>query len=169
MKIITKNAAYVQKNDIAYLYHTNIEIPASIFIKVFGKDIVIIDDNNRYEFEKFEDANEIEFFSKLDWIVDYNLVKDLSVDQIIEVGKQLAQTKNQIAKKFNAMSQKNRMKNYEMVTQCELLDFEMHSLRDIVLCKQGYLDMDLPKDFNRKKENIIQKLKLKRIFSNKRN
>ena len=37
MKIITKNAVYIQKNDIAYLNHaTDLPIPASIFVKVFG-------------------------------------------------------------------------------------------------------------------------------------
>ena len=57
VKIITENAVYVQKNDIAYLNQTDLPIPASIFMKVFGNGIVIIDDSNRFEFEKFEDAS----------------------------------------------------------------------------------------------------------------
>ena len=48
MKIFRNDAVYVQKNDIAYLKNTDLSIPASIFMKVFGSGIVIIDDSNRY-------------------------------------------------------------------------------------------------------------------------
>ena len=78
MKIITDSVAYVQKNDIAFLTQTDRAIPASIFMKVFGNGIVIIDDSNRYEFVEFEAPEEIEFFKSIDWMIDYNEVKDLS-------------------------------------------------------------------------------------------
>ena len=163
MKIITENAVYVQKNDIAYLHHTDLPIPASIFMKVFGNGIVIINDDNRYEFEKFEDPSEIEFFNGLDWIIDYNSVKDLSDDEIIEMGQRIAQAKNQIAEQFNSMSKDERKKNLEMVTQCELLDFKMYSLRDILWFKQGHLKMTLPD-----KEKGIQKL-MRSFFPKRKN
>ena len=70
MKIITDNAVYVQKNDIAYLYSSDLEMPVSVFMKVFGKGDTIIDDSNRYDFVKFEDESEIVFFKGLDWIID---------------------------------------------------------------------------------------------------
>ena len=35
MKIITSDAVYVQKNDIIMLNHTDLAIPASIFMQVF--------------------------------------------------------------------------------------------------------------------------------------
>lgn len=133
-------------------------------MKVFGNGIVIIDDSNRYEFEKFEDDSEIEFFKGLDWIVDYNSVKDLSDDEIIELGQSIAQSRNQIAQQFNSMSENERKENFDMVTQCELLDFKICSLRDILWFKQGYLKMTLPEDvdyqkkFVQKDENGMQKL-----------
>ena len=163
MKIITENAVYVQKNDIAYLHHTDLPIPASIFMKVFGNGIVIINDDNRYEFEKFEDPSEIEFFNGLDWIIDYNSVKDLSDDEIIEMGQRIAKAKNQIAEQFNSMSKDERKKNLGMVTQCELLDFKMYSLRDILWFKQGHLKMTLPD-----KEKGIQKL-MRSFFPKRKN
>lgn len=61
MKIITSDAVYVQKNDIIMLNHTDLAIPVSIFMKLFGSGIVIIDDSNRYEFVKFEERLEIDF------------------------------------------------------------------------------------------------------------
>ncbi len=174
MKIITENAVYVQKNDITYLNHTDLPIPASIFMKIFGNGIVIINDSNRYEFEKFEDDSEIEFFKGLDWIVDYNSVKDLSDDEIIEIGQNIAQVKNQIAEQFNLMSEDERKENLGLVTQCELLDFKMYSLRDILWFKQGHLPMtlpegiDYPEGFVQKGEKGIQKL-IRRIFPFRKN
>ena len=62
MKIITNDAVYVQKNDMGFLNQTDLLIPVSVFLKVFGNGITIIDDSNRFEFIKFEDKEEIEFF-----------------------------------------------------------------------------------------------------------
>ncbi len=42
------------------------------------------------------------------------------------------------------MSSKERKQNMNMVSQCELLDFKMYSLRDVLWFKQGHLKMKLP-------------------------
>ena len=76
MKIINSDSIYVQKNDIAYLNLSNLPIPVSVFIKVFGNGATIINDSNRYDFVKFEKESEIEYFKRLDWMIDYNEVKD---------------------------------------------------------------------------------------------
>jgi len=144
MKIITSNAVYVQKNDIAFLNQTDLPIPASIFMKVFGNGITIIDNRNRFEFVKFEEESEIEYFRKLDWIVDYDLVKDLGEEQIIELGQGVAQEKNIIVQTFNAMSVDDRRVNMHLVAECERLDFILYSLRDVLYFKQGHLKMTFP-------------------------
>ena len=124
MKIITDNAVYVQKNDIAYLNQTDLTIPASIFMKVFGNGIVIINDSNRYEFVKFETPEEIEFFKGIDWMIDYNEAKDLSEEEIIALGQKIVEEKNNIAQRFNSMTPEEKKENMDMVFQCELLDFK---------------------------------------------
>ena len=62
MKIITEDAAYVQMNDMMHLNQSDLPIPASVFMKVFGQGIVIIDNSNRFDFVKFEESEDIEFF-----------------------------------------------------------------------------------------------------------
>lgn len=144
MKIITSEAVYVQKNDIGFLNHTDLAIPASIFLKVFGNGITIIDNSNRFEFVKFEEECEIEFFKNLDWIVDYDSVKDLDESQIIELAQVVAQQKNNIASKYLSMTDDEQRANRDMVFECEILDFKMYSLREILWFKQGHLKFDLP-------------------------
>ena len=75
MKIITDNAAYVQMNDIAFLNHCDLPIPASVFMKSFGFGIFVVDDSNRYDFKEFNKPEDIEFFKNIDWMIDYNEVK----------------------------------------------------------------------------------------------
>lgn len=166
MKIITENAVYVQKNDIVYLNNIELAIPASIFMKVFGNGIVIINDSNRYEFVKFEAPEEIEFFKGIDWMIDYNEVKDLSEEEIISLGQSIAEEKNNIAQRFNSMTPEERKENMNMVSQYELLDFKMYSLRDFLWFRQGHIKMKLPKELEQEKG--IRKL-IRTIFDKRKN
>lgn len=140
MKIFTANSVYVQKNDIAYLNQTNLDIPASIFMRVFGN----IDDSNRYDFVEFDAPEEVQFFKGIDWIIDYNEIKDLSEGEIVALGQSIAEDKNSIAQRFNSMTLEERKENMNLKSQCELLDFKMYSLEDFLLFKQGRLKMKLP-------------------------
>lgn len=159
MKIITDNCVYVQMNDIMFLNQTDLSIPVSIFLKVFNDDVVIINDRNRYDFVKFDDALEIEFFRNLDFIVDYNSVKDLSEEEIIDMGQKVANKKNSIAKTYNAMTNSIREENMHLVYECERLDYKMYSLRDILWFRQGRLKFNLPSEIiGEKKEKGIKKL-----------
>lgn len=117
-------------------------------MKVFGAGIVIIDDRNRYEFIEFTEPEEMEFFKKLDWIIDYNKVKDMSEDELIELGKSMAEKSNEIAEKYNAMSQEKRKQNQNLVVEHELLEFKMHSLKDIIYFKRGELKIKLPEEIS---------------------
>ncbi len=144
MKIITDNAAYVQKNDLAYLIRSVEHIPASIFMKAFGDSFVIIDDSNRYEFMKFSVPEEIEFFENLDWMVDYSEVKDLSDEEIMALAQMVCEERNIIAQQFNSMSSEEKKENVSMRFRCEILDFKLYSLRDFLWFKQGHLKFNLP-------------------------
>lgn len=155
MKIITENAAYVQKNDIAYLTHTELPIPATIFEKVYGEGIVIIDNRNRYEFVKFDKCYEIEFFKGLDWMIDYNQVKDLKDEEIMQMGQDICDKRNKLAEKYNAMSIEDRKKNASLSDECDLLEFKMHSLSDVFLFMSGKLKMPFPKELREK--NVIKR------------
>lgn len=163
MKIILNGKAYVQLNDVMYIINNldDIAVPASIFNTVF-KDAkpVICTDSNRYEFIEFTDKDAIKFFEEMDCSVDYLSLKDLSEEEIIQKGVEVAEEKNKWAKKYNEMSDEDKRKNQAIVSKCEMLDFKMMSIRDIVWMKQGHLKIKLPKiDTEEKKEKGINKIK----------
>lgn len=162
MKIITDSAVYVQKNDIAYLSSSDLAIPASIFMKILDNGKFIVNDSNRYDFIKFEEESEIEYFKGLDWIIDYNEVKDLSDEEIIELGQGIGKEREEIANTFNSMSKEEKRKSADMITKCYLLDFKFYSLRDILWFKQGHIKMKLPNELDKKSF-------IKKIFNKNRN
>lgn len=166
VKIISNNAVYVQKNDVAYLNSSDLPIPASIFMKVFGNGITIIDDSNRYEFVKFEEESEIEYFKGLDWMIDYNEVKDLSEEEIIKLAENIGKEQEKIATTFNSMIEEERKKHTDMVTKCDLLEFKFYSLRDVLWFKQGHIPMELPEGIDYP-DGYVQEKDIKKLFKKK--
>jgi len=147
MKIVLEDKVYVQNNDLSQLMHAmeGKAIPASIINKVFGQVFICCDDN-RYEFVEFVEPEEIEFFKELSYSVDYMAVKDLTEDELIKVGSSIIEQRNTIALRYNEMTVEEREANSDLRTECDLLEFKMMSIRDIVWLKQGHLKMKFPKD-----------------------
>ena len=167
MKIVTDRGVYVQKNDIIYLNQCDLEIPASIFLKIFGNGIVIIDDRNRYEFVKFEEAHEIKFLKDQSWMINYDDVKDLKEDEIMELGRNVIEERNKIANSFNSMSEEERIHNIDKVQeQCDLLEFKFCSLRDFLWFKQGHLKFHLPEGIEYPNDFIKEEKGIKKLVKN---
>lgn len=104
-----KEAVYVQMQDIMELNRSDTPILASIYMKVF-KGIVIVDDTNRFDFVRFDDEEEVKFFKEVDFIIDYNEYKDMTDDQLENEWGKLVTKSNEIAKKWNEMSEDEREK-----------------------------------------------------------
>ena len=155
MKIITNDAAYVQKNDIAYLNQTDLDIPASIYLKACETGTFIVDDSNRYEFIRFNKSDEIQFFKNQDWILDYNQVKDKTEDELIEYCERIITQYNELAETFNALSEQEQMQNTKLDMQCDLLAFKLFSLQEFIFYRKGLLEMQLPSELPKESPFII--------------
>ena len=141
MKIVKDDAVYVQKKDIYFLNQTGYVVPNSIYIKL-GVDVV----NNSFEFVKFDGKDEIEFFKNIDFIIDYDSIKDLDEDDIIRKVISVAQEKNNVAQFLASIPISQYIKNMHMIDECERLDFKIDSLRDVLWYKQGYIEMEFPEE-----------------------
>lgn len=185
MKIIQEQVCYVQKKDIMFLFsQLDIPIPTSIMNRMFESDdsdknleFLVINENNKEEFVSFTRPKEISFFQDLDWIVDYNEVKNLSLDESIQLGQAIATERNDIAKKYNAMSKDEQNQNLNMLDRYYLLGYKMQSLADIIFFRQGCTSFSLPEEVEfsvlpnlsaqEKKESSIKKF-IKFIFPQKK-
>lgn len=158
VKIVTNNAVYVQKNDIVFLNVLGLSIPDSILLKVFKSNKGVID-CNRYEFIKFKDEEEMEFLGQLHWIIDYIDAESFTSDEIMMYGQRLAQERKIIMEDFDLMPEYLKKNNMDILRYCELLDFKMYSLRDILFFRQGYINMELPDySLDRKIKKILKSM-----------
>ena len=156
MKIITSNAAFIQKKDLDFLIHKNLDLPDSVVLRIHGD--VPIDENNKYEFVKFTLRKEIKYFKNLDWLIDYKQINKLSEDEMIELYKKTAKEVDNIAYKYNELSNQEKLTHPEMIVQSKLLKYKMQSIKDALWFKQGHIDMNVPET---KYDQIINKIKKK--------
>ena len=113
MKIICDNGIYVQKNYIAFVINNTENID---YLKLIN-----INDENIYEFEFFSNPKDIEFFSNLDFIVNYDDIKNIDEDDVIKL---IQKANLEKIKMENTDSEKNN-KN-DILKQ----EYKIYSLRD---------------------------------------
>lgn len=163
MKIFRNGSVFVQKQDMGLLMQMDSSIPYSIVLKVFGQGTVIIDEENRYEFIRFDDKHEVKFFKEQDWIVNYDDVKDLSQEEFVLLGQKNVQKQIEIAAKYNSLSIKERAKNTDFYDEYQKLQFQFDMLREILWFKQGHIKMDLPEEVDYP-ETISEEKGIKKLF-----
>ena len=138
-----KESVYVQMQDIMYLNSTDMPIPASIYTKVFT-GIVIVNDSNRFNFVRFDEEHEVKFFRELDFVIDYDQYKDLDDERLKEEGQKIATKANEIAKRWNNMTQEERQQNSNLFQERENLEYMLKFLTEVYAVKHGKRDMPFP-------------------------
>lgn len=160
MKIIEDNAVYVQKIDLEFIKYRLRLLPKSISLKTFDSSELDMDDYSDYDFFKFEDPEDIEFFRSIDWIIDYTPLKDLSYTDITPIGRSYVERIEEVTERLYNMSSKDKEYS-DTLLQYTILDYQISSLNDISDYKMGLLKFRLPNEGNGVKQLI------KKIFSKK--
>ena len=170
MKIVTKEAVYVEKYDLAFLNGLDCDIPSQIFLKAF-KDQLYPKSNetNNHEFVRYEELSDIEFLRRYDWIVDYNQIRNLSKKKIRELIDGLIAQRNLAAEVYFAMSIKEQRKKRHIINEYALFNFKIRSIREAYNIAHGKIHVDLPIDID---DHVIEEPKdtqgfLSRIRKNK--
>ena len=159
-----KEVAYVQMQDIMYLTHeTDMPIPASIFTKVF-QGVTIVNDSNRFDFVKFSKEEEVNFFRGLDFIIDYNQYKDLSDKQLEEKWEELAGKANEIAEKWNSMTEDERKENSSLFDEHRNIHYMLKFITEVYAIKHGKRVMPFPKFVKNSKRIKKKKCEIKERF-----
>jgi len=137
-----KEVVYVQMQDLMHLNSIDIPIPASIYVKVFTRTI-IVDDSNRFEFVKFDEEHEIKFFRELDFVIDFEQYVNLTDEQLEEKRKKLSTKAQEIVEKWNSMTQEERQKS-DLPEEYENLGYMLMFLSEIYSIKYGKRVMPFP-------------------------
>lgn len=148
MKIITKDCAYVQYTDIAELINalivTKTECPQNVLETCYGNTFTCNSDN-QFEFMEFYNDDAIEFFKNLNYIVDYDDVKDANDEVLANYSNTLTFNRNKMIQTYNQMpKQKQDEYQEDIKLRTRLLDHKIQTLEQFKLFKNGKLRMYLP-------------------------
>lgn len=155
MKIITEGKAYVQLVDLAQLINilpeTNIKCPKSIIDKYFD---ILSSDCYKFSFIKFIDKDEIDFFTNFDYIINYNELKNLNYNQLLQYMDSIVKKRDEILNQFSTLPKdiKNEKYNKEVI-KYNYLNYKINSVCDFLCFRQGLINMTMPEDVLYKKDN----------------
>lgn len=157
MKVFKNGRVYVQKEDLMLLLECGRLIPASVFDKVYSNEYFVVGESNKEDYIEFNKPEDLEFFESLDWIVDYDEVKDLSLEEIDEIFKKTQKEMEQILK-----SSFSNKKDYSIKPHIkyELLNNRLYTLAKVYYYKSHKVSLILPNENGFTK--LIRKLKTKR-------
>lgn len=160
MKLCYNNKIYVQVIDLMWLRTLNINIPyiireplVVIYYKLLNRKI------SNSDFICFEEEEIIKYFYGLDWIIDYDSVKNLSLYKLILYSNNIRSKCNDLIKKYNKMDYYDKIRNSNLKDDIKYLNIKWFNVRDYILYRVGIIKYDLPKELKLEKRYIRNKKK----------
>jgi hypothetical protein len=146
MKVFKENSVYVQINDLVKLLTLSDGVPDTILKKIHTEEEIIIDDNNRFDFIKFDLPEEVFFFKRQDWIIDYDNFNSLSDEVLEKIAHQFFINSESIVNRFNSLSKEEQDSNIgkNMLMEHVKLRHMVHDLRHLSAYKSGVMNMEIP-------------------------
>lgn len=144
-----REVVYVQLQDIMYLISTNDTIiPSSIFEEIFKEKI--FDTTSRFEFIKFIKDEEVIFFKKLTFIINYDEYS-LNYEETFNKVLEMEEEKKEKIMEFNNLCEKDKRKNERLFTEVCNIEHALDDILQIVWERQGIKEIPFPKSINKKK------------------
>lgn len=147
-----KEVVYVQMQDMGFLNSIDDPIPASIYIQVFGNGVTVIGENNRFDYVRFEQENEVEFFRDLEAVVNYEEFANLSLEEIEKKANELGEKISSIVDTYNSMPQEERRKNAKLLEDFEKLKYRCQWIATIYSAKYNNEKLPMPSEPVKKKK-----------------
>lgn len=105
MKVFKDGKLYVNKNDLLILRKLQYQVPESV---LGGRESnLILLGIEKDVFLEFSDERDIEFFKKIDWIVDYDSVRDLDLEVLKKLMVNTKSTMNMLRARLDSMGNLN--------------------------------------------------------------
>ena len=145
MKVFKNGKVYVQNEDLILILRSGELMPTSVLEKIYGNGPVIIVQDNMEDYVEFEETDQVEFFKRLDWIVDYDEVKNLSTEELEKLYDDTKDEMVKIRNKYSDLSQNDDCYEKDSI-RYELLGNKLYSLSKIQYFKARKLELALPNE-----------------------
>lgn len=145
MKVFKNGKVYVQNEDLILILRSGELMPTSVLEKFYGNGPVIIVQDNMEDYVEFEETDQVEFFKRLDWIVDYDEVKNLSTEELENLYDDTKDEMVKIRNEYSDLSQNDDCYEKDSI-RFELLGNKLYSLSKIQYFKVRKLELALPNE-----------------------
>lgn len=160
MKIIRGNNLYLQKKDIFFLSRFADNLIIAKLFQIFGESIFTINKSNEREFVKFEDSELAELFLGLDYIVDYDELKNNSLHEIIKKIEKVNVKNMELSDRFDGMDMQQQISNLGMIEEMEKNNHKIRSLREYIVDVQNKTNIELPEEIQKEESEKTSKAKI---------
>ena len=159
MKLKIGDKVYLQKYDVAYLLHHIRAFPSRLMEEIFcgdddlggifwmngGADGLSFD-------QKFEDKQNVEWLLAQDYILNFEDLKDKSVEELEALGKEEEANGRKICNDFNGMSEEYRKEHYDEVEDIiKRSNAKVLSYNFMIAYLSGEREFIFPKGYGNKK------------------
>ena len=160
MKIFKDGKVYVQVYDVAQMNNSIIPYPSSINPERFDECKDTIRSTRGKQFLVFEKPLEVKYFEMIDWIINYDDVKDKTIEELQALSNNLIEQQNNSYKEFKKLSnEEKKKKSLEYSYKLDTLEHQTYTLLYLILHKQNKMEIELPFDSEDNKKKIKQKAK----------
>ena len=154
-----KEKLYIQREDLMNLTDSTF-VPQSIYDKYKFSLI----DKDLKDFIEFSDPKEIDYLNSFDFILDYRVYQEKTIEELTELGKHYEKKLNDMAITYNNMSNKKRKDNYLLKKEHDHLTYKFYSIIYMLKVKKGITTIPLPivvddKGFSYEENNHIYVLR----------
>ena len=157
MKINYSNKIYIQVIDLMWLNTLNIDMPSVVRKSIFNISYRLINNSiSNTDFIYFEDNEIIKYFNNLDWIIDYDEVKDLSLYELTVYRNNVKKECNNLIKKYNRMDYYDKLKNWLLRDRINYLNIKWLNIRDFILYRMGIIRYELPEGISKQRRKILK-------------
>lgn len=162
-KITDENKLYVQNRDIIHLKEACeiVNIPEEILFSC--ADIIKSGQcENEMEYIDFSSEEAVKFLDSLSYIVDYDLLKNMTWAETILYGSATLLELNQALNNYDKITDKNSIEAKKAKDKLNLLRYKMASIREIADSKKGGLVILSTEPKKKKMKNLKQLVKSKK-------
>lgn len=161
MKIIRDNCAYIEQEDLRHILRKDGILPRYFLEEFTAMDLFDSEKKENNGFITFERRESIKYINSLDYIVDYDKLKKMSITQLYNLCEEIEYEKQSVLEKIRISP--NKLKTILFVERINDLIYMYNQVDNFIESKKKNKTILLPNGINdnikKPKKNIFSMVK----------
>ena len=159
MKVFKDGKLYVNKKDLLVLRKSQCQIPDSVLYYMENSQLLSFNESDIYV--EFSDEKDIDFFKKVDWIVDYNSARDLNMEVLKKLMVNIKSTMSMLRVRLDSLCEITE--NSRDNVRFDMLEQMLLSLEKIYDSRVSGIELfGMPQEKQTRKVSLFRNLRIKK-------